>query len=466
MAKKKEKDDLVVKIDAGPQNYRKNNQLIEASYGGDININKMLAMALYCIEKGTAVYNEQKGTLECRWKAKELAKLMGMEKTSGRFYTKLDETADKLMNMSIYASNEKEQEFEYINFVGKCSYKNGEMVINFTEYATPLILDVKKNYTKFDLRLMLQYKNQYAFRLYELVRKKSYYNSTDDREHHPKIFEVVKSVNELKFLLGVYPTRILDKFKRGNDTDYDAAAEKAEADMDNYGYKTWGNFKAKVLDKAIKEINEISEMNVSLETIRSGRGGKITRVRFICEYKEDAKRREMLEHENDNVTIAEDGTEVVHPAEKKENSGDSGARSESISFTPEEASIYVNMTKRFKSITRRELLPKDARAVGDAAKWDATKIDKALDALESANNVENAIGFLIRAIENDYEPAVSKRGSTKNSFTNFKQRDNDYAELQRQLLKKGMESRSAKDKEDVEALKKNLAGRDPDKPFG
>ena len=466
MAKKKKKDELVVKLDSSAQNYRKNNQLIESSYDGDININRMLAMALYCIDRGTAKYDEKKETLECRWKANELAEIMGIESTGGRFYTTLKESAKKMKGMSIFASNDKEQKFEYINFVGKCSYEDGEMVLNFTEFATPFILDVKKNYTKFDLRIMLRFKSQYSFRLYELIRDKSYYNTTEDREKNPRVFEFVKTVNELKFQLNVYPSDILDDFKKGNDIDYDAAAEKVEAELGEYGYKTWGNFKSKILDRAIKEINKISDINISVENIRTGRGGKITSVRFICEYKEDAKRREMLEHEREQITVTEDGTEVIHPAEKKENSGDSVARSESISFTPEEAGIYVNLTKRFKSITRREMLPKDARTVGDAAKWDAAKIDKALDALENAHNVENAIGFLIRAIENDYEPAVAKKGrSSKNTFTNFKQRDNDYEKLQELLYKKSAGVKISKE-EIAEATGNSTNDKDPDKPFG
>ncbi|MFS6325000.1 replication initiation protein, partial [Streptococcus agalactiae] len=61
------------------------------------------------------------------------------------------------------------------------------------------------------------------------------------------------------------PEEIIELFKLENNPSYNS---------------NFGDVNRKILDKACEEINKFTEINVEKELIRSGRGRKITKVRF------------------------------------------------------------------------------------------------------------------------------------------------------------------------------------------
>ena len=96
----------------------------------------------------------------------------------------------------------------------------------------------------------------------------------------------------------------------------------------------------------------------------------------------------------------------------------------------EQLAVVVKARQLFFDINVPE---KDIPAIARAANYDITKIKKATSLFKSqTTKINNITGWIIRAIENDYEV---KSKPKKNSFNNFKQHDNyDMEELERKLL--------------------------------
>lgn len=485
----KEKANVLDPVEqTGIKKYKKINQLIDSKYDAEINIQKLLAMSLFCIQNGK--YEVIDDEIVCKCSASEIGKMMGYDKKGGSFYKQLKKLADDTTGLTSFTGDIEKDKFRVISLVSSCEYDAGVLTIAFNRKATPLLKDVEKNYTVFDLAVMMRFKSAYSFRLYEIVRENAYYHKGQNRLTNPKKFRIEKSLNELKFLLGIYDTKILKDYT-DRDVDYDEAAERAcKGKLKYQSFEDWANFRRKVLERSAADINEATDVNLELEYVKSsGRGGKVVGVIFHVEYKEDEARRKILESAGAQIT--EDGTEILdkqplHTQDMGEEQKDVHPDPLVIDITesnipPEGVADFVtDIILEIKDITGKKPKFSEGQSIATTANWDKQKIDKALDALRNnKSEIKNVVGWLRKAIQDDYEPekiVKEKKATTnKNSFTNFKQRDNDYAELQKQILKKGMVSRSAKDKEDastksveedVEALKKNLAGRDPDKPFG
>lgn len=104
-----------------------------------------------------------------------------------------------------------------------------ELDVDVFEYVQSL----DKNFTGLRLETLYAFKSFHSMRIYELIKQ-----WCDTRKDIPY------TIDSLKELLGV---------------------------EDNAGYKNFANFKKYVLDKALTEINEKSELTVEMELVKEGR---------------------------------------------------------------------------------------------------------------------------------------------------------------------------------------------------
>ena len=85
------------------------------------------------------------------------------------------------------------------------------------------------------------------------------------------------------------------------------------------------------------------------------------------------------------------------------------------------------------------LSEQDISAIAKASDYDIEKCKKARTVLESqTKKIGNVAGWLIAAIKGNFEISEKAPAKRKNSFHNFNEREYDYAELERSLLRKGM----------------------------
>ena len=124
--------------------------------------------------------------------------------------------------------------------------RDGVIQIKLDQDMKPFLLQLKENFTCYEIIWTLHFKSKYTIRLYELVKSIHF--------HELEEYQREYSVNELR--------RLLD-------------AEK---------YERWVHFRQRVLDPAVQEINEYSDKNVVWQPIKRGRS--IERIRFTITAKD------------------------------------------------------------------------------------------------------------------------------------------------------------------------------------
>lgn len=132
----------------------------------------------------------------------------------------------------------------FSHWVSSAEYIDGEGIIEltFSPKLKPYMLQLKNQFTTYQLGNILALRSTYAIRLYELMKKWQHLGKWE----YP--------VEELRGKLGV-----------GEDT-----------------YPRYANFKARVLSKAIEEVNEKTDIQISFKEIKKGRS--VERIEFTIKH--------------------------------------------------------------------------------------------------------------------------------------------------------------------------------------
>ena len=161
--------------------------------------------------------------------AKEFANFLGVENKDYEFNRTLKNKCKALNGKDIEMNlGTKENPdwlffhwFEYIRYIpGTATIK-----MKFSPVLEPYLLNLKETYTKFRLGYVIHFKSEYSFRLYELMKQ------------YEKIGERTLLLEELKELLMI----------------------------DNNKYQKYSHLKCFVIQKAIQEINQYSDIKINLE---------------------------------------------------------------------------------------------------------------------------------------------------------------------------------------------------------
>lgn len=111
----------------------------------------------------------------------------------------------------------------------------GEIMLEFSEYFMPYLEALSRDFTRYGLKDVAGMKSIYSIRIFEFI--KMHYN-----QHHKEPIPFIIEVSELKRMF-----ELEDK------------------------YKLYANFRKKVIDVAVKEINKISPLTISYEQMKKGR---------------------------------------------------------------------------------------------------------------------------------------------------------------------------------------------------
>ncbi len=155
-------------------------------------------------------------------------------------------------------------EVAYERFTQSAKYVEREATVKFmfANAIIPMLVELERNFTSYELAQVANLKSRYAMRLYEfLIRFKS-----------SKTLKI--TLDELRFRLGLLDSE----------------------------YKTMGDFKKFVLDLAVKQINDNTDIKVKYEQHKQGR--TITGFTFKFEYKDKpkAKQKQLEQQQRDENT--------------------------------------------------------------------------------------------------------------------------------------------------------------------
>ncbi|WHZ33225.1 replication initiation protein (plasmid) [Desemzia incerta] len=143
------------------------------------------------------------------------------------------EDAQKLVSIQFSTEDLGNDKFRYWNVFQEIEYDKGTFNFKWTDRMLPHILDLKDKYVRTDLRVTSKFNSSYSWILYDYLKANyGYWYKT-------------LSKDELLNLFGVENTKTYINYT--------------------------GKFKQSVLDKAISEINEYTEINVKYEDVKEGR---------------------------------------------------------------------------------------------------------------------------------------------------------------------------------------------------
>ena len=215
-------------------------------------------IVLYLISQITQFDNEFK---LYEFSIPEFCKVCGIDYKSGKNYQDLKNAIKEIADKSVWIKIEEDEE-TLLRWIEKpyINKKSGTIKIRLDEDMKPFLLQLKENFTQYELLWTLHFKSKYSIRLYELIKSIHF--------------------RELESYTREYK---LDELRRLLDAE---------------NYKTYQTFKTRVLIPAIDEINNYSDKNIEYEPIKRGRS--VYSIRFTITTKDTVERLKLqsdIEHE-------------------------------------------------------------------------------------------------------------------------------------------------------------------------
>lgn len=165
----------------------------------------------------------------------EFCTVCGINDESGGNYSAIKKAIKEIADKSMWITLANGQE-TLVRWIEKpyINPKSGTIKIRFDKDMKPFLLQLQDNFTQYELVWTIQFKSKYSIRLYEFI-KSIHFNKFE-------AYERILTVEELRKALG---------------------AEDV--------HKEWKNFKARVLEPAINEINEYSNQTIEYLPIAKGK---------------------------------------------------------------------------------------------------------------------------------------------------------------------------------------------------
>ncbi len=169
----------------------------------------------------------------------ELSELLNVPKSN--IYRDIDSITDDIIKNPVFIKEEKDKKTRWIKipWVTRCEYNsNIGVVLKLNDDLKPFLINLKEHYTQYTLDNILVMKSVYAIRVYELLQ-----------------------------------SRIMSKIlpKNGIDIELSLQMIKECCGCESKSYNTFSNLKNRVVDVAVKEINEKTLYTVSYTYIKNGK---------------------------------------------------------------------------------------------------------------------------------------------------------------------------------------------------
>lgn len=184
--------------------------------------------------------------------------------------------AYKNLKKAVFGLYEAEWGYRYTNskgnivvhrerFTQNAIYVDSEGTVEFVfaDAVIPMLVQLEKNFTSYDIEQIAQLSSRYAMRIYEMIMRHF------DKKKGSGWLEL--SLDDFRFRLGILPSE----------------------------YPRMGNLKARVLDVAINQINERTNIQATYTPKKQGR--KIVGFSFKSKYKNNAKKTKENESRDPNT---------------------------------------------------------------------------------------------------------------------------------------------------------------------
>lgn len=255
-----------MKIDSGEnrQMLIRANALIQAVYRCSMTENKILLHALYDAR--------QSGRPSLEFTTSDLAEFTGISATHAVFH----KAAKDLDGLYVIDLDSNRTFADGIELIQKCTYSAGLFVIVFNPCVFKYLSNLQGSYTSIDIKEIQLLCNRgtsqnFTWRLYELLRTVTYKLESCDTD----VLKISLSLAELKLRTGLVEKVNKELLAVINDHGLSQDTLNLAGDL----YPLWSNFRAKVLNPAIADINKKADFGVSYTT-QKGNNGKIVGLIF------------------------------------------------------------------------------------------------------------------------------------------------------------------------------------------
>lgn len=224
----------------------KGNELIQKNRF-ELSLTEQKTIAFICSMIKKNNINGVPFQLEYDFDIRDYCKVCGINYDAGKNYADIKAALKHLSDRSMWVTfPEKPNEEVLCRWLSKVrtNTKSGIAHIELDRDLVPYMYELKEKFTQYQLFNILAMKSAFSVRIYELLKSYAYLKN--------KVFDI----NELKRLL------MVDNIK---------------------SYENFKDFRRKVLEVAEREINELTDINISYETIKKGK--KVIKINFLIETK-------------------------------------------------------------------------------------------------------------------------------------------------------------------------------------
>lgn len=177
----------------------------------------------------------------------ELSELLNVPKSN--IYRDIEHIVNDILDNPVYIREEsgsKKTRWLKIPWVSRCEYNSDiGVALKLNDELKPFLLNLKEHYTQYTLDSVLAMKSVYSIRIYELLQSK-------------------------------VMTKLIPK--NGTQVEIPLDELKECCGCEGKSYNTFANFRIKVLDKAVSEINEKTIYQVKYDYIKNGKA--VVGIRF------------------------------------------------------------------------------------------------------------------------------------------------------------------------------------------
>lgn len=243
---------------------KKDNCLIEAKYRLSINEQRLILAVLGQIRTDDTDAKFYKINL------KEIAELHGLQ-NSKDFYAQIHNAGEQLLGKTLDIS--KGKRIIKVNWLNYIEYKEGEgiLIVDFHSSLKPYLLQLKANFTQYQLSAVVNFKSAYSVRFYEFLKMRQHQGAGGQ-------FFIRYTIFDLKDILGI------------------AIHE----------YSNTKDLRIRVIEPALNEINTQSDLAiVDVQYVKQGRA-----INEILIYAEPKKQRAIaIPKQPENTPVEKE----IHP---------------------------------------------------------------------------------------------------------------------------------------------------------
>lgn len=341
----------------------------------------------------------------------EMADLLDMP-NNGEKYKLADLATKELSRAVMYCYDRKSGDIKKIVIFPEITFHNDDnsIEINTQIFNYAMMRRHKDNYTICTLEDAKNFRSIYSARISDYLRMEAY----GKNEIAEDVYEIEVDLTELKLMAG---TIVLD-----DEVNFAKIAEI----MDNISnvavenkYSEWKRFKEKILDKAVRDINKNTNLSVSYETKRTGRGGKTSRVIFRVE------KKAIKDHKESAADCQKEKNKKKEPVENKSM--------EPVSQKPEPTKEqFFEMCMEVNKIVPFSIDLDTCMTLIKDSGYDVSAVKTAVEVLkQQGGETKSPIGFLRKAVKENWKPSVvSYSGQKKRkSFDNAQKWEYDEDEI-------------------------------------